>query len=106
LRSSTLIRKVRKISIESYPDKAHKRGQSPVNISFYDQSTTDWVSISGTAQVSNDKERIKAVFHPSTKAWFGDLEDGVHNGGPEDPRVSLIQVLPSEVRYVSTVVDR
>jgi general stress protein 26 len=75
-----------------------------VNISFYDQSTTDWVSISGKAKVSEDRERIKSVFHPSTKAWFGDLGDGVHTGGAEDPRVSLIEVLPSEVRYVSTSV--
>jgi hypothetical protein len=29
---------------------------------------------------------------------FGDLKDGVHTGGPEDPRVQLIKVEPYEVR--------
>jgi hypothetical protein len=32
-------------------------------------------------------------------AWFGDLGDGVHTGGPEDPRVELIVVEPEEIRY-------
>jgi general stress protein 26 len=71
-----------------------------VNISFYDQSSTNWISISGTATISDDKERIRSVFSTTTKAWFGDLGDGIHTGGPEDPRVSLIEVVPSEIRYV------
>ena len=25
-------------------------------------------------------------------AWFGDLKDGVHTGGPEDPRMKLIEI--------------
>lgn len=32
-------------------------------------------------------------------AWFGDLKDGVHKGNASDPRVSLIQVIPDEIRY-------
>lgn len=26
------------------------------------------------------------------KAWVGDLGDGVHTGGPEDPRIGVIKV--------------
>jgi hypothetical protein len=32
------------------------------------------------------------------KAWFGDLGDGVHKGDENDPRISLIEVTPDEVR--------
>jgi hypothetical protein len=35
----------------------------------------------------------------SVTAWFGDLKDGVHKGDENDPRVSLIEVIPDEIRY-------
>lgn len=31
--------------------------------------------------------------------YFGDLEDGVHKGNVDDPRISVISVIPDEVRY-------
>lgn len=34
-----------------------------------------------------------------TAAWFGDLKDGVHKGDENDPRISLIEVIPDEIRY-------
>ena len=35
----------------------------------------------------------------STKAFFGDLKDGVHHGDENDPRVSVIEVVPKEIQY-------
>ena len=36
-------------------------------------------------------------------SFFGDLKDGKHDGSKDDPRVCLIEVVPSEIRYwVST----
>lgn len=32
---------------------------SEVNVSFYDQSSTDWISVAGNAHASSDKARIK-----------------------------------------------
>ena len=32
-------------------------------------------------------------------SFFGDLKDGTHDGSLDDPRVSLIEVVPSEIRY-------
>lgn len=32
-------------------------------------------------------------------AWFGDLKDGVHTGGPEDPRMALIEVKSKYISY-------
>lgn len=34
-----------------------------------------------------------------TSAYFGDLHDGVHKGDENDPRVSVIEVVPEEIRY-------
>jgi general stress protein 26 len=37
---------------------------SNVNVSFYDQKTTGWASVSGTAKVTQDKELIKKFWSP------------------------------------------
>ena len=37
--------------------------------------------------------------YDSIKAYFGDLKDGVHHGDENDPRVSVIEVVPKEIRY-------
>lgn len=37
---------------------------SEVNVSFYDQSTTDWISVAGNAHASSDKARIKGKQDP------------------------------------------
>ena len=33
--------------------------------------------------------------------WLGDLGDKVHTGNYDDPRCALIEVIPTEIRYVS-----
>ncbi|GAA5866956.1 hypothetical protein JCM1840_005919 [Sporobolomyces johnsonii] len=70
-----------------------------VNVSWSDPSTTDWASAAGRAKVIKDVEVIKKLWHPALKAWFGDKKDGVHTGEPEDPRVAVLEVIPSEIRY-------
>ncbi|KAL5524072.1 hypothetical protein ACEPAG_8245 [Sanghuangporus baumii] len=72
---------------------------SNVNVSFYDEKSTNWASFAGTATVSQDKELIKKLWSPITSAYFGDLKDGVHKGDATDPRVTVIEVVPSEIKY-------
>lgn len=50
-----------------------------------------------------DVETIKEMWSPNLKSWFGDLKDGKHMGDWDDPRVAVIQVVPSEIRYVRRV---
>ncbi|KAG0148669.1 hypothetical protein CROQUDRAFT_654504 [Cronartium quercuum f. sp. fusiforme G11] len=69
------------------------------NVSFYDSSSTDWVSVAGQAKIIDDHEEIKKIWKPSLKAWFGDLGDKKHTGDYNDPRVSAIRVTPTEIRY-------
>ncbi|KAF2273951.1 uncharacterized protein EI97DRAFT_435601 [Westerdykella ornata] len=69
-----------------------------VNISFITPSG-DWASISGHATIETDREEIKKYYSPSLKAWLGDLGDGVHDGGPDDPRIGIIRVKANTAQY-------
>lgn len=59
----------------------------------------DWVSIAGTATTSNSDPRIKEIYSKPLAAWFGDLGDGKHDGGPEDPRLAIIEVKSKYATY-------
>ncbi|ESK96673.1 protein bli-3 [Moniliophthora roreri MCA 2997] len=72
---------------------------SHVNVSFYNSDNTSWASYAGIATIKQDRDLIKKYWSISLSAWFGDLKDGVHKGDENDPRVSLIQVEPYEIRY-------
>ncbi|KAF2871060.1 hypothetical protein BDV95DRAFT_494971 [Massariosphaeria phaeospora] len=71
-----------------------------VQITFQDSSNQDWASISGTAvTTSNSDPRIKELWSNGTKAWFGDLGDGKHDGSADDPRMTLIEVKAKYISY-------
>jgi general stress protein 26 len=75
-----------------------------VNVAFYDTASTSWVSYDAVAKVSQNRDLIHKFWNSSQlPGYFGDLGDGVHKGDADDPRVSLIEIIPSEIRYwVST----
>ncbi|KAF5380419.1 hypothetical protein D9615_004648 [Tricholomella constricta] len=70
-----------------------------VNVSFLNTESTAWASFSGKAKVSRDKELIKKHWSSYVSAYFGDLKDGTHKGDETDPRISVIEVIPDEIRY-------
>ncbi|KAG6885924.1 hypothetical protein C0993_007942 [Termitomyces sp. T159_Od127] len=70
-----------------------------VNVSFFSNDTTAWASFSGKARISRDQDVIKKYWSSYVSAYFGDLKDGVHKGDQSDPRISVIEVLPDEIRY-------
>jgi general stress protein 26 len=70
-----------------------------VNLAYYRDGTREWVSVSGTAMVSQDRIAIHDLYQPDWKAWFGD-EGGERNGGPDDPRLALILVEVNSVTYL------
>jgi general stress protein 26 len=70
-----------------------------VNLGFFDTGSWEWVSVSGTARVSTDREQIRALYQPDWKAWFGEVDD-VRDGGPDDPRLALILVTADTVIYM------
>ena len=75
-------------------------------LSFQNSTTQDWVSVTGKAvTTSNTDKPIKELYNDSIKAWFGDLGDGKHDGGPDDPRMALIEVKAEYVVYWKSLVD-
>jgi general stress protein 26 len=70
-----------------------------VNLAYYDVKSREWVSVAGTAQITQDRNLIKELYKPDWKAWFGD-EGGERNGGPDDPRLALILVEAQSVEYL------
>ena len=70
-----------------------------VNLAYYRDRTREWVSVSGTALVSQDRRLIHELYRPDWKAWFGD-QGGARNGGPDDPRLALILVDVHSVTYL------
>lgn len=71
---------------------------SDVNVAFLTASG-EWASISGNASVETDRAKVHEYYSPSLKAWLGDLGDGKHDGGPEDPRIGLIKVKAATISY-------
>ncbi|CAG5184578.1 uncharacterized protein ALTATR162_LOCUS10979 [Alternaria atra] len=74
--------------------KEHKS----VNIGFIN-SSGEWASISGHASIETDRDVVRKHYSPALKAWIGDLGDGTHDGGPEDPRIGIIRVKVSTAQY-------
>ncbi|GAM82020.1 hypothetical protein ANO11243_000006 [Dothideomycetidae sp. 11243] len=69
-----------------------------INLAFL-SSSGEWASISGVASIETDREKVRKYYSPSLKAWMGDLGDGKHDGGPEDPRIVVIKVQAKTVQY-------
>ncbi|KAF2149657.1 blue light-inducible protein-like protein Bli-3 [Myriangium duriaei CBS 260.36] len=79
---------------------------SPVSLTFQNSSNQDWVSITGKATTaSNSDPRIKEIWSRASSVWFGDVGDGVHDGSPDDPRMTLIEVKPTYISYWKSTVS-
>ena len=52
------------------------------NAAFNDSSDQRWVSVSGSAQLVEDAERIREMWSPLYQAWFD---------GPDDPEAVLLR---------------
>ena len=70
-----------------------------VNLGYYKDSTREYVSVSGIAHVTQDKAMIHELYQPDWKAWLGDQGDD-RDGGPNDPRIALIEVQAQSAVYM------
>jgi len=62
-----------------------------VNLSYFKSSNTEWVSVSGEARLSRDREKIHELYAPDWSLWFDKAGDSRH-GTADDPRIVLIGV--------------
>jgi general stress protein 26 len=70
-----------------------------VNLAYYRDRTREWVSVSGTATISQDRLAIHELYQKDWRAWFGD-QGGERDGGPDDPRLALVLVDVDSVVYL------
>lgn len=70
-------------------DEIGKRHQ--VNVSYAAPAANTFVSVSGEAEVVQDKAKIEELWSPALKAWFPD--------GPETPDIALLRVDVEKAEY-------
>ena len=62
-----------------------------INLAYYKDGTREWISVSGIASISRDRQKIAELYAPDWKFWFPDDGDPRH-GTKDDPRFVLIGV--------------
>ena len=76
-----------------------------VNLAYYKDRSREWVSVSGLATVSTDRDLVRELWKPDWKAWLGD--DGAdRDGSANDPRIALILVDAESVTYMKVTKPR
>lgn len=63
-----------------------------VNLAYYKDRTREWISVSGLAKISRDRDLIRKLWKPDWKAWFAEDGSDPRRGTPDDPRIVLIGV--------------
>ena len=61
-----------------------------VNLSFADAGGQKYVSVTGTAAVSNDRARIRQLFSTPAKAWWDSAED---------PNIRVLTITPDDAEF-------
>jgi general stress protein 26 len=72
-----------------------------VNLGFYNGRTREWVSVSGTAIITQDRDLVHGLYKSDWKAWFPKIDDA-RDGGRDDPRIALILVEAHSAIYMKT----
>jgi general stress protein 26 len=67
---------------------------SQVQLFYSNPAAAEFMTVSGNASISRDKNKIKELWNSIAKAWF--------KGGKDDPRLTLIKVTPEEAYYWDT----
>ena len=73
---------------------AHIATDPAVQLLFQGSTYSDFLNIYGHATISQDKQKIKELWEPILKTWFTD--------GIDDPRISVIKVIPEDGYYWDT----
>jgi general stress protein 26 len=75
-------------------ERRHKdeeiRANPNVCLSFADSDADNYVSLSGRAEVLNDRAKIKELWSMAAKAWWDSAED---------PNIRLLKITPVEAEY-------
>jgi general stress protein 26 len=61
-----------------------------INLSFADPGNQKYVSVGGTAAVSNDRAKIRELFSTPAKAWWDSADD---------PNIRVLKVSPEDAEF-------
>ncbi|TCR00427.1 pyridoxamine 5'-phosphate oxidase family protein [Neorhizobium sp. JUb45] len=75
--------------VASHKDEEIARSPN-VCLAFADSKGQKYVSISGTAEIQNDREKIRDLWATPAKAWWDSAED---------PTIRILKVIPSSAEY-------
>ena len=75
-------------------------GDPHLNLSYYRDSNREWVSVSGVAALSRDRQKIRELYQPDWSLWFATDGDPRH-GTPDDPRMVLIGVTVHAAEFLA-----
>ena len=64
---------------------------APSTCSFQGSAHSDFLHLTGHANVSRDKQKIRELWSPIIKTWFTE--------GVDDPRITVIKVTPTDGYY-------
>jgi general stress protein 26 len=77
-------------SVDSH--KNNEIGSEPlVQLLFQESKHSGFLTLYGTAEVSQDKQKIEELWEPLVKTWFTE--------GKDDPRIRVIKVSPTQGYY-------
>lgn len=65
-----------------------------ISLAYSEPARDRYVSVTGTAKVVTDKEKMRELWDPSLKAWFPK--------GLEDPEIALLRVDVTQAEYWDT----
>ncbi|WJH38443.1 pyridoxamine 5'-phosphate oxidase family protein (plasmid) [Aliirhizobium terrae] len=75
--------------VASHKDEEISRHPN-VCLAFADSKGQKYVSVSGTAEVQNDREKIRELWATPAKAWWD---------SPDDPSIRILKVTPASAEY-------
>ena len=64
-----------------------------VNLSFADAGSQKYISVTGSAAVSNDRAKVKELFSTAAKAWWDSADD---------PNIHVLKVTPDDAEFWDT----
>ena len=65
-------------------------GSAPVNLGYADTHKNTYLSVSGTAHTSQDRDKLREIWNPNVEAWIPE--------GPDADDVALITVEPADAK--------
>jgi general stress protein 26 len=69
-----------------------------VQLFYVNTPDSEYLTVFGKAYISTDRQKIDEVWKPLAKAWFTE--------GKDDPRITLLKVVPEEAYYWDTKTNK